>query len=334
MCEARLEMRERRPPQERFQDHVHAALVSEHKILTGARAEIDALSKKAEKSHAELKAVQLRLAKGAARREANIKRAATKPKLKSSLSLPMLVKAPSEPPSPSNAAAPTSPSNAPQSPKYAPLSPSMTRLTENPDERALSGVSIQDLIKLARERAKSALSMSEKCADALHKNSEQCDKATANVVASLEKRRTENIALKEQLTSQHKEVTQTVLAAEELIARLKMAQMVAASPTNRNEAPPSEAEQKAAEEKWAELQSTEAALVELKTAKGLIEDDIRRKTAAMKIDESCKILRAVGVDARPPEERDAFRMPRSMSVPSSPADKLTGGLSSSVAASS
>merc|ERR1712039_314552 len=168
----------------------------------------------------------------------------------------------------------------------------------------------------------------------IQRTTSQCEKAAAQVIASLDKRRAENTALKEQLLCQHRESNQTVLDAEELIRRLRMAQIVAGSSSGADAAQPSEAELKAAEEKWAELQKAEAALEELRAAKKLIEDDIRRKTAAMKIDESCKILRPVAVDLRPPEDRDAYRMPKSVSVPSSPKQRGPEGLSIDIEACS
>merc|ERR1712039_1084000 len=116
--------------------------------------------------------------------------------------------------------------------------------------------------------------------------------------------------------------------AEELIARLRLSQLIQV-PADPKKPPMSEEEVKASEEKCAELQKTDAALEELKVAKAKAseekwaelqktEEDIRRKAAAMKIDDSCKILRQTGVDARPPEERDAFRVPKSASLPCSP----------------
>merc|ERR1712061_720473 len=130
-------------------------------------------------------------------------------------------------------------------------------------------------------------------------------------------------ALMEQLRDQHREITQMGIDAEELIARLRLSQLIQVPadpkkpPMSEEEVKASEekcaelqktdaaleelkvAKAKASEEKWAELQKTEAALEELKVARKAIEEHIRRKAAAMKIDDSCKILRQTGVDARP-----------------------------------
>merc|ERR1711920_981367 len=143
----------------------------------------------------------------------------------------------------------------------------------------------------------------------------------------------ENMALQKQLTAQLREAERTIAAAEELIGRMRLSSNAFVSPDCPARSEPSEAERKAAEEKraqlhkaaeekWAQLQASEAAVEELKKSKQVIEEDIRRKTAAMKIDASCTILRPTAVDARPPEERDQFRVPRPVSMPSSPANAL------------
>merc|ERR1711920_246991 len=132
----------------------------------------------------------------------------------------------------------------------------------------------------------------------------------------------ENMALQKQLTAQLREAERTIAAAEELIGRMRLSSNAFVPPDCPARSEPSKAERKAAEEKWAQLQASEAAVEELKKSKQLIEEDIRRKTAAMKIDASCTILRPTAVDARPPEERDQFRVPRPVSMPSSPANAL------------
>merc|ERR1712039_262489 len=183
------------------------------------------------------------------------------------------------------------------------------------------------LLKLSHTRTQICLKLATRADELVEKTSKACGDAAKKVAASFEKRRKENEEMREKLRAQAEEVDHTIIAAEEQIGRLRRSQYVPPSALegDRSKAyEPSQAELKAAEEKWAQLEVAEAAVVELKAAKKQLEADMRAKVSAMQIDNSCTILRRTAVDPRDPEIKNAHRMPkvsameRSSSMPCSP----------------
>merc|ERR1712083_572435 len=138
-----------------------------------------------------------------------------------------------------------------------------------------------DLIKIAEACTRVAKKLIDRCTDALAKNNKTCEKAVAQVMASLDKRRKENSEIRKELIEQKKKVDETISDAGSQLLRLRMQQNAHSSDSDVR---------KASEEKWAQLQPAQAALAELETTRKQLEDDIQNKTTAMKIDESCKII--------------------------------------------
>lgn len=176
------------------------------------------------------------------------------------------------------------------------------------------GAPTQDLFKRAETQIENAFCFHARADEAIARTSKLCDKASAQVLLCLDKRRVEVEEQRSKLIEQGKEVDKTIQMTEEHITRLKrplaVSKRLAASSNKHKQIPKSVEELKAAEEKWAQLKSSEGVLAEMKLARRKLEDDIRCKLRAVQIDDACRILRSTGVDVRPQEQRDAHRLPK------------------------
>lgn len=148
------------------------------------------------------------------------------------------------------------------------------------EDPAFQGRSIQEVMKISVQREARALQASKKANASIEKISDSCAKATIAVTKSFEKRSSETKQLKIKLQEQVFDADATIKEAEQTISRIRRNNRVESS------------------EKDEKLTTAEAGLAQLKESRKQLNEDLRCKTASLRIDQACVLLSAGKTEAR------------------------------------
>jgi len=356
VAEMRMEMRTKRPASENFKDYVSDALAAEWKVMETARKELVDYANKGEEAQAELveikecfvtfpsiKNVAYRKVQTAAAAAARIKadeeedakiekrrqervanegaRLAAKG-MKQSNSLPAIS-------SPNNGNMDNTKGSASSTlikikkseidstvPTCNPrLNNSRTRGEE------LAGTTQQQLLDKSAALVDKGTKLFLKMLEVIDKQKQLCAEANDTSVAALDKRYRETKALKKDLERQYTDACNVINDAERWVSKLRKREIFGLPRELGGGMPEKDAK---------EVVAAEGQLAELEGAKLHIEEDIRSKQLALKIEESCKTLVTTRVDTRPKEDIEAFKN-RKVTTPS---NKKTNSNPASPAASS
>lgn len=180
------------------------------------------------------------------------------------------------------------------------------------DDPAFQGKPIQDVMIISVQREARALQASKKAHALIEKISDSCAKATVAVTKSFEKRTSETKQLKTKLQEQVFDADATIKDAENTVSRVRRNSRVASA------------------EKDEKLSTAEAGILQLKESRKQLNEDLRCKTASLRIDQACQLLIAGKTDAR----SRAQRVKANPSVPplnNSPNDEVGSPTQSSTA---
>lgn len=269
VCEWRLRLREKRPKQELFSDHLQQALEAEGAALTQCRTELVARAKEAKEV---LK--KLDITKGKLWKDSTVNRHLQPNKEKAPRMLP--------PPSPKSAAlagqSPPTPTS-PTSPKSVDLSASMssTKIKVDPLVLELSKMDLKALMEFAYKVEGQAIKVCRQGNESLTSTTSRSLSANDTVCKSLTRRCKETEALRHQLEEQLTEVGAAIEMAEGSASRMKRKIDISAT----GKAPMEPGLQ-------AKYETTVDMLVKLRPAHKQIEEDLRCKVVSFKIDDACR----------------------------------------------
>jgi hypothetical protein len=255
VCEWRVALRQRRPPQECFQDHLQDALDTEKKVLEGSRK---VLLKTINEGKAILEDCE-----------------ATKAALVGNVRFMVTCHSiPVDSAAESDAADPGSL----QDPSAVQSSPSKPDLPTDPEE----------LLRRAPRLEQLVLSFGQSAEQLVHRHKKNCAGAHERVMASFQRRLTENEQFKTDLEQQIAEMENAISTAEKSLARMKKRidhfQQVELQPKYDN---------------------ASAVLKNLRLSKAALEEDFHRKLVSMKIDECCRKTTPEKCTGQKPEDMPA-----------------------------
>jgi len=317
--EWRWELRTRRPEQEKFDDHLQQALHEENTTLHAARKELGELVAEVAQMQEALESARKRVVRRLTMNQLP-NTALCKHKDWGLFSATSQEGETNRPETPKKAQAtgqdpggePGSPSSVPSSPQgglgSSPSSPSGVARLENQEEllshaAALSKAAGPD--KLGLEQPTSLISRVDA---AIPRCEKACEKAMAAVSSSLGKRTEETRQIRAELEGQLDEMTQAIKAAETSIFRSQ------ARHTTANDGVVS-----------GKAAGTEGMLAKLREAKNVLEEEIRCKMAAYKIDDQCRRLpQHMTPSHKKPKAVDYGKLVVSASEPGLGVDPLTG----------
>lgn len=260
LSEQRLGMRAKRPEKELFKDRLDEALANEQRVLTAAREELRTVEKELYKHESDLENVSACLVKEVAQMRKLPNGASGK--LGKSVSLPALAKTPGG----GNGGDATVPPSTPASPTGAAADPS------------LAGMSVRDLMKCAAQREDASERACKRGSEALLKAGDDCSRACARVVECLEQRTAELGELKTKLREQQEEADEAIV---EMDRALKMMR-------RESEMCKPDAQKK--------VDTANEVFAQLKSSREKLAADLRSKSTALKIDQTCKNMAPHSVD--------------------------------------
>jgi len=254
VCEWRIELRKRRPPQELFCDHLQDALEAEVKALEDSRAVLAELIAQGKMIIEDCEANKARLIR-------NVRYMVT-------YRTPQVPDYPVE-------AAPEATEEQPVKTDDAPPAP----------ERPTVPASADGLLKRAPCLQQLVLDFARKSESTIQKQRDLCSRANDRVLASFQKRWTENAAMKKHLEQQIAEMEDAIVSAEKSLERMKK-RIVHYGEVDLQP----------------KYDTAAGILQKLRDSKFQLEEDFHRKLVSLKIDECCRKITPERCTGLKPEE--------------------------------
>lgn len=256
VCKKRMAVRETRPHEESFEDRVDIALAKELQTLTGGREMLWALCEECEQVKEQIDRTRHLLVTDTSRTK-------VVERLQNSSSLPTLQL--------------QRPSTANLRMKKA-ASASKLERPITPTLAINESSSNAEIMQVSAPLLRRALDLVMSVNAAVAKSDDECTKATSATTAALDRRKAETLTLIESLRAQIAEVKNTIWLSERKLVGLR----------RRSRHIDKTEDDAAATNK--QVMDAEDMIFDLKELQQTLEEDLRKKNAAFKIDEWCRIL--------------------------------------------